>query len=232
MNTSSEHRVASSEHGKRARLRCIFYSLLATHYSLLCLSLSGCKSFPVSAQKIVAAQAPGVATGAGATFTGPANSAAPSHQVAERTITFQPIPLPQPTIPVIQIPPGSPPSAQPSALQLSPFNPQLAAAPATLHERVETALGAHQDAAGIVKVASTMSSWGTVKWIGLLCVLGAVAGLLWSAGHDQGYPVVFWKIGGVGVFLLLAGDNPLWLLLLLIPFGFYLVQRLNLLRIP
>lgn len=187
---------------------------------LLAAALIGCSTVR-DARRVVAEQKPGVATGAGATFVGPANSAAPSTQTAERLIAFEP---PMPEIPQVVVQSPSP---------VGPAAPLLPAPrPAWVQERVTTTLGQHQDAAGIVKVAATMSGWSTVKWLGALCILVCAGGILWSHGNPDGYPLVFWKVGGIGVFLMIAGDHPAWLLLLLIPLGFYAVQKLNLIRLP
>ena len=190
--------------------------------------MTGCFGPGFTARKVAEAQAPGVATGAGATLSGPANSAASSTQVAERRVAYQPIPRPsavaapepqRPSVPMIM--------SEPPPITVAPQS-----APAWTYERTETTLGQHQDAAGIVKVAATMSGWSTVKWIGLICILTCIGGLLWSHGNPDGYPLVFWKVGGIGLFLVLVGDHPAWLLLLLLPLGWYAVQKLNLLRIP
>lgn len=197
---------------------------------VVCLGCSACSMLPTSVNRIVEAQTPGVATGAGATLTGPANSATPTTQNAERTIAFTipnievaapTISIPQPAVPLMSVEPP-PPRMPPMSM------PQVA----WIQERTSTSLGQHQDAAGIVKVAATMSGWSSVKWIGFLCILVCVGGLLWSHGNPDGYPLVFWKVGGVGLFLVLVGDHPAWLLLLLLPLGLYALQKLNLLRIP
>lgn len=188
--------------------------------AILSLCLAGCGT--ITARRIVEAQTPGAATGAGATLTGPANSAAPTSQTAERTILFQlpALPIPQPAIPESLI--------KPAPLPAAPLPP----APAWIAERVTTQLGQHQDAAGIVKFAATMSGWGTVRWVGLICILVCLGGLLWSHGNPAGYPVAFWKVGGCGLVLMFVGDHPAWLLLLLIPLGFYAAQKLGVIRIP
>jgi hypothetical protein len=190
---------------------------------LVALALAGCT--PINtARRVIQAQAPGSAAGAGAVLTGPTNSATGSAQEAERLVSFQlpGLPIPSPSVPEINV--GAP------GAERSPIMP--APRPAWIYERSQTTLGAHQDAAGIMKVAATLSGWSSIKWIGLICILACVGGLLWSHGNPDGYPVVFWKVGGVGLCLILVGDHPAWLLLLLIPLAFYAVQKMNLLRIP
>lgn len=185
---------------------------------LVALLAAGCASS--AARKIIAAQAPGTATGAGATLTGPANSATPTTQTAERTIAFHvpAIPVPQPTVPVIAVAaPGD--SAPPPP-----------AAPVWLQEKTTTTIGQHQDAAELAKVVA--GGKPLLWWLGLACVATCLGGLLWSHGNPEGYPLVFWKVGGCGVAFMLVGDNPAWLFLLLLPLGFYAVQKLNLLRLP
>jgi hypothetical protein len=194
--------------------------LLAFALGALVAFTSGCGQ--VTSRRIIEAQTPGGASGAGASLTGPANSATASTQTAERTMGFYvpPVAVPRPAVPMIQI--------ETPGLAALPMPP----APAWVQERVQTTIGAHQDASGMMKAAAAMDRWGTVKWMGLLCILVGVGGLLWSAGHNEGYPLIFWKLIGGGVFFIFVAENPAWLLLLLIPLGFYAVQKFNLLRIP
>lgn len=180
-------------------------------------AFSGCQQ---PAHKIVAGQTPGVATGAGATITGPANSASPTSQLAERIMSFAPLPVPQPTVPVIQIDQPQPPT----------FQPPLA--PTMVHERVQTTIGQHQDAAGIVKIANAASGWSKIKWLGLVAIVVGIGGLLHAAGNNEGYPLCWWKTIGAGVTMMILDDNPWLWALLLVPAGFYAVQKLGLLRIP
>lgn len=200
-----------------------------------CLAFVGCANRPA---EIVRAQAPGGASGAGAVLTGPANSAAPTSQRAERVVAYFP---PAPAVAVSSRPPSSPAASPGSALP-SPAHPEAPAGispappapalPAWVVERVETNLGQHQDAAAIVKVAAAVSSWGAVKWIGALALALGVIGWLWSVGNPAGFPIVFLKIAGCGLALVLVGDSPGWLLLFLLPVGFYAAQKLGLVRVP
>jgi hypothetical protein len=181
----------------------------------------GCQT----SRRIVEAQTPGVASGAGATFTGPANSGQQSTQTAARTISFAPpsVRVPQPTIPVINI---SEPN--PSAT----FAPLPPPSPAWIQERVETTIGAHQDAAGLVKAAAAMSGWGVVRWCGLIgCIVG-LGGLLHSAGnHESGYPMVWVLTAATGGVLLITGNG--WLFALACaPFGLWAAQKFGLLKLP
>ncbi len=232
----------------RSRFIC---SVLATACACtgLLFVLSGCQALPGQASRsttaIVKAQTPGTATGSGASVTGPSNSAAPTTQVAERRTAYFP-----PAAPVRKVMPAAMPapvvaaSAAPeptpaAAVVAVPSPPQPVGVegvpqltPAWTYERTETTLGQHQDAAGIAKVAATVGNWGALKWCGLFCILGGIAGLLYAAGHDEGYPLVCWKIIGFGIFFMMAGDNPLWLLLLLLPFGFYAAQKFGLIAAP
>lgn len=200
----------------------------------------GCKTMQFGkagvAPAILEAQAGGIASGAGGTLQGPANSAAPSTQVATRRTVYvppdligvrygqsRPAPAPTPAVKSAVESPLTPPPA--------PSQP-IAPSVAWTEERTETTIGQHQDAAGIVKMAATLGGWSTLRWMGALCLAVCIGGLLWSHGNPDGYPLVFWKVGGCGVFFLLCSDNPSWLLLLLLPLGFYAVQKFNLLKIP
>lgn len=207
---------------------------------LAVLCLTGCQN-RVS-RGIVAEQKPGYAEGAGATFTGPANSAAASTQVAQRRVAYyapQREPLPRYAAPRKAAPETTesteveaPAQAAPSA-PFAPLPPvQAAPAPAWIDERTETTFGQHQDAAGLVKAATAVGSWGRARWFGILCILAAIGGLLYAAGNAEGYPLICWKVGAVGVFLATFDPSPWWLLLLIIPAGFYVIQKLNLLRLP
>ncbi len=187
--------------------------------------VGGCKNLPTSVSKIVAGQTPGEATGAGAVFVGPANSAAPSTQVATRQVGYYPPPVKMPLPRFVPTP-----APQPQA-DVAPVPPETPV-PAWVNEHVETTFGQHQDAAGIVKVATSMGGWGSARWLGILCMLGGAFGLAWAHGNPDGYPVVCWKVGGVGLVLAIFDPNPWWILLLLIPAGFYLAQKLNLLKLP
>jgi hypothetical protein len=186
---------------------------------------------------IVAEQKPGYAEGAGSTFTGPANSAAASTQIAHRRMAYYPPPQREPFVyggristtepqkfPANEAPPQSadatPSTAVPSAVLAPP-------APAWIDERTETTFGQHQDAAGLVKAATAIGSWGRARWFGILAIIAAAFGLAWAHNNPDGYPLVCWKIGAVGVFLAVFDPSPWWLLLLLIPATLYTVQKLN-----
>ena len=193
---------------------------------LAMLALVGCAQH--NARKIVEAQTPGLATGAGATITGPANSAQASTQVAERRVTYQAAPAAPLALPRLAVEAPTVGAPQLPAPELPP-----PAIPAAVYERVETTIGAHQDAAGIVKVAVAMSRWSSVKWMGLLCIVIGILGMAWSYKNEEsGYPLVYLKVSGVGVFLVMVADNPAWLLLLLVPLALYALQKFNLLRLP
>lgn len=209
---------------------------------LLSLLLVGCNGFGVKVASspssgILAQQTPGLASGAGATFTGPSNSAGASTQVASRRVGyFQPLPVNLPT-PVVQtsVQPVAPDvksdvSTQVVQPQMQVFNqtPQ----PAWIDEKVETTYAPHQDAAGIIKVSNILSQWGVMRWIGLLCVFVGYSGILWSTHNPEGYLVVFWKVVACGVVFFVIDASLWWLLLLVIPAGFYLMQKLGLLNIP
>lgn len=186
----------------------------------VCVWLVGCKTAPTTARRVLEAQSPGLATGAGATLTGPANSAAPTTQIAERSFTFS-VPLPAPSVPIIAIPRAEPPQVS------IPAAPQ----PIMVTERVSTTIGQHQDAAGIIAQAAKMADGlGKVQWLGVAMLVLGVAGLLWSAGHDQGYPLVFWKCVGAGLLLVMFGDNPWWLAAAAVPLLLYAAQKFGILR--
>lgn len=204
---------------------------------LAALCFSGCGTFR-GASGIVAQQTPGQSTGAGATFTGPANSAAASTQTAQRRVAYYPPPAPASPAPVaapVTVRASDAPATAPSAPALpqsstSPLQLQLPApapAPAWIDEKTETTFGQHQDAAGLVKAATAIGSWGRARWLGILCILFAAFALAWAHNNPEGYPLVAWKIGAVGLFLALFDPSPWWLLLLIIPAAFYTIQKLK-----
>lgn len=210
---------------------------LCAHACLLgaLLTLTGCGTFR-GASGIVAQQTPGQSTGAGATFTGPANSAAASTQTAQRRVAYYPPTAPAPAAPAPVAAPvtvrtsepapatETPPTAAPVAQLPAPLAPP---APAWIDEKIETSFGQHQDAAGLVKAATAIGSWGRARWLGILCILFAAFALAWAHNNPDGYPLVAWKIGAVGLFLALFDPSPWWLLLLIIPAAFYAVQKLK-----
>jgi len=209
--------------------------LLAVSVALLLLFLliafSGCLN--KTGQHIAEAQKPGIATGAGATLTGPANSATPTTQVAQRRVAYYPPqaePLPRSAAPMPVISTTSEPTAHIAAAPAGVVSSTPAApfpAPAWIDERTETTLGQHQDAAGLIKAASALGSWGRARWLGIVCMIFSAFALAWAHNNPDGYPLVAWKTGAVGLFLALFDPSPWWLLLLFIPAGFYVVQKLK-----
>jgi hypothetical protein len=203
-------------------------ALVLTLLIVACWS-TGCQA----ARRIVQAQTPGTASGAGASVTGPANSAAPTTQKAERTMGFRPraiAPVERPKLDIDRPAVGAPAL---HGLPPSAFEFQIPEKPEWIHERVETSIGEHQDAAGIVKVAVSLSKWNSVKWLGLMCVVVGLFGIAWSYNNDEsGYPLVFIKVAGAGVLLIFFAENPWWLLVLMPPAALYIAQKLNLLRLP
>jgi hypothetical protein len=203
--------------------------LVAVTGFTIILSGAGCSSLGLTkASKVIESQTPGVAEGAGASVTGPSNSAAPTTQIAERRTAFYPGPKVQWPLPKTGI--QSPAASDPVTVAQPPqTEPQY---PAWQYEKVETTIGQHQDAAGIVKAAQVASGWSSVRWLGILITIIGIGGMLWSYNNEHGYPLVFLKVTAIGVIITIIGSNPWFLLLLLIPLGFYALQRLNLLRLP
>lgn len=190
----------------------------------LALAAAGCRGYVAS--RIVDAQTPGSATGAGATLTGPHNSGTPSEQIAERSFGFAvpALAVPQPAVPVVNL---DLPARAPLAL------PVVASQPTWVTERVQTKIGAHQDAAGIIAQAAKFAEGFTkVQWLGIVAIVVGVGGLLWSAGHNEGYPLVFWKSIAAGVLLVMFGDNPWWLAVAAFPFLLYAAQKVGIIRVP
>jgi len=210
-------------------LRNTFVSLLLVHLAVLALFLFGCQNQAGRADNIVKEQTPGAASGAGATLTGPANSGAASTQIATRRTGFYPSwanwnfrwgkQAPAAT------PAGTNSDREKTAAEAAGLPPYPL--PAWTEERTETTLGQHQDAAGILQVATAMGGWGRARWFGLLCMFAAYSGLLWAHGNPEGYPLVCWKIGAIGVALAVFDPSPWWLLLLLIPAAFYAYQKVK-----
>lgn len=200
--------------------------------------LAGCTQHGTTARGIVDGQHPGNSTGAGATFTGPANSGAASTQTAQRRIGFyapsaapQPPPVPAPG----DVAPVLPPSAALGDFTRGPARftlPDASPPPAWIDEKTETTFGQHQDAAGIVKMAVAMNDWGRARWLGVVCLFFAYSGLLLAVGNPDGYPVICWQIGAVGVFLVVFDPSPWWLCLLILPAGFYILQKFGLWKMP
>lgn len=182
--------------------------------------------------RLIDAQKPGAATGAGATLTGPANSAAPSTQHARKITRYFP--------PATALEP-SPAETPKRKAQESPHvedsarvHTETASAPPPspefVIEETETTLGQHQDAAPLLKIAAAASRWSWLRWLGVACILAGIAGWLWSIGHPLGYPVVFLGIAACGVVFLLASESPAWLLTLALPFAFYFLQKIGVIR--
>lgn len=230
-----------SPHGKDRIATGAIAMLIIALAILAGLFVTGCKTLRQAnaARAIVAGQTPGEATGAGATLRGPANSAAPSTQVSEKRVAYFPPArsaaknraiLQEETKSTENIPtrPEAPFPPLPPVKGLESIDPP---APAWTYEHTETTLGAHQDAAGIIKVATVMNNWGRMQWIGLVVIIGSLGTLLWSAGHDKGYPMVYVKTGLCGIAFMFC-DSPWWLLLGVIPLGFWAMQKLGLLNLP
>lgn len=214
--------------------------LIAIGIALILFALSGCTNRARDTSKaILDAQTPGTATGAGATLTSPGNSATPTTQNATRRVAYyppqrEPLPRHAPAVPITHTNSTQPNTvSEPAGAVTTTPAAQFPTPPAPywIEEKTETTIGQHQDAAGIMKVAATLDKWPTVKWLGLLSMVGGIAGLLWAAGHDQGYPLVCWKFVGAGLVLIVLGDSPWAIAALAIPIGFYLAQKYNLARL-
>lgn len=208
------------------------------------LNLVGCSGV---GQKMVTSvaqsQAPGAATGAGATIIGPTNSAEPTTQVAERRTAYY---APQADLTGIAAYIHSQvgqlavtPAVQSSTQQTQPVAIPPSTAPqypAWTYEKVSTTIGQHQDAAGLVKAAQTASGWPVWRWIGIATMVVGIGGWLYSYNNKEtGYPLVWIKVFLCGAIITAVGSNPWLLLLLLIPLGFYAVQKLaaiGILRLP
>lgn len=201
----------------------------------LALALVGCQMphfgtpAGISATSVISAQAPGTATGGGGTLVGPVNSASPSTQTSETRRAYYPPPVREP-LPRYETPPSPVPVGVTTPPVVQQEQSVAPPAPAWIDEKTTTSIGQHQDATGLVKLATVASGKPMLWWLGLCCIAVCVGGLLWSHGNVDGYPVIFWKVGACGVFFLFAGENPLWLLLLLIPIGFYAFQKFGLMK--
>lgn len=197
------------------------------------LTLTGCAQR--SGANILAEQRPGEASGAGATLTGPTNAAAATTQTAKRRVGYYPPPSrqwPLPTTGLVATPAettlpvnATTPDQSPSGA-VSPA-PLAAPAPAWIDETVTTTIGQHQDAAGLIKAASAMASWGKARWLGIVCILCGAFGLAWAHNNPDGYPLICWKIAGIGLALAIFDPSPWWLLALLLPAAFYIWQKLQ-----
>lgn len=210
-------------------------SLLAALLAVLFLFVLGCKSLGLAraTSNVLSAQTPGVATGAGGTLTAPGNAAAPSTQTSRRTTVWANAPASARNGPLAaqSATDGVEPAAVPAPVAAPPAPPP-GPAPLWTQEETTTTIGQHQDAAAILKVATTVSQWGRARLLGILLIIAGVFGLALAHNNPEGYPVICWKITGIGLFLAVFDPSPWWLLLLLIPAGFYLAQKLNLLRLP
>lgn len=199
--------------------------------------LTGCKTMQFGkagiVPAIVEAQAPGVASGAGSTITGPTNSGAPTTQVAERRATYFP-PFPGPVASVrVNTPTSGPmtPAPKETGLPVNVAPVPVQPVVSSTYERTETTFGQHQSATGLVKAAATMEGWVFSQILGFFIFVGGIAGLLWCAGHDKGYPLICWKLVGCGI-LLMYFTNPLWLLTLILPALLYAGQRFGIIKLP
>ncbi len=226
---------------QRTALHGVVIVLLVHGLALaLILTASGCLQRPSVSASVLDAQTPGAASGAGANLTGPGNSAAATTQTAVRRVGFYPPPMREP-LPMygktaVTPPPVAKPSAPAQSAEVAAHAIAAtyggAPAPAWIDERTETSFGAHQDASGIIKAAGFLAGWGRARWLGIVLMLAAAFGLAWAHGNAEGYPLICWQVGGAGLFLALFDPSPWWLLLLLLPAGFYVAQKLNLLRLP
>lgn len=201
------------------------------------LPFAGCSTLGLTkAVSLAEAQQAGHAEGAGANVTGPTNAAAPTVQSAFRDIKYTPV-IVRPKaraeheFPAILAQYPNQPSPQ-SASGNDANQIEVLAVPTSASERVETTIGQHQNVEGIVKAAMIASRWSSVRWLGILTIIIGVGGMLWSHGNPDGYPLIFVKVIGCGIVLTLIGENPWLLLILLLPVGFYVLQKLNLLRLP
>jgi len=110
----------------------------------------------------------GIATGAGATLTGPANSAAPSTAggaAAHRLFSAA----------------GSNQTAAPVLNNATVF----AARRRVARRRVETTIGQHQDARGIMRAAAVLDAWGKMRWMACSVCSVAYSGLLWAHNNVE-----------------------------------------------
>lgn len=179
------------------------------------------------------AQKPGTVTGAGVTFTGPANSAQPSKVSGKRTATYR-----YPSFGDLSAPPVTGASSEPAAPGVQPAAADPAPAPrapdlVTVTEEFTAEIGAHQALAGILaQAAKLVSSWTWLRWVGIACILGGVAFAVWSMQNPLGYVMVGFAIAGCGVVFVFASANPAWLLLLAAPGLWFTVQKLGIVRVP
>jgi len=220
-------------------MRRVFFIVAALFVAALC----ACRN----PGRIVEAQTPGRASGAGATLVGPGNSAAPSTQESERTVEYFDDDVSPPQVASLDLTqPGTATAAAPSTSAGNGVasssavpareTPQtasraLVSRPRYVHEKVTTTIGQHQDAGTLIRAASSTSGWPATRWLGWLCIVVGAGGWLYGVTHKEtGYPLVFLKVAGCGVLLVLVGDNPLWLLVLGLPLALYAAQRLGVLR--
>ncbi len=217
-------------------LRVVLFVVAASCIALGFL-LTGCKAMQFGkagvVPDIIAAQTPGVATGAGSTITGPSNAGAATTQIAERRAAYFP-PFPASSAHVPPYTAAENPlteAAKETALAPIPAKPPVGAIAAT-YERTETSFGQHQSATGIVKAAASMEGWSTFRWLALGALVVGIAGMLYSYNNEQsGYMMVWMKVAGVGAFCLMTSDNSLWLLLLIVPIGFWAIQKWGLFKV-
>lgn len=187
---------------------------------VLCV-FTGCPSFSGKiAPNVLAGQTPGVVEGAGVKLTSPGNAATPTTMIAEKRTAYYP-----------------PPYREPLICYESPYKPQEQPqmgilAPAWIDEKITTTIGAHQNAALIIKVAEEGEKWSKVRWIGITLVIVAVLAALYYRGTVEGYPLIYLKIGVIGAAVAIIDPSGWWFLLLLVPAIFYLAQKLGVLKLP
>ena len=186
----------------------------------LSLLLVGCTTAR-QASSVITAQSPGVAQGAGATVIGPTNSGSQTIQVADRKITYQPYISPDLLAVRANVQPQ--PQALPPGVPQQQFIPVIS----SVTEHTETTIGSHQDAALLIKVASGIGTWGKARWVGICFIIFGAFAIAWSHNNPEGYPLVAWKFMAGGLFLALFDPSPWWLLVLLVPAGFYAVQKIK-----
>lgn len=198
---------------------------------ILVLLLSGCSNKFGASKGIVEAQTPGVSSGAGATLVGPNNAAAQTTQTAQRRVAYYPtretFVYGKPPVISTAAPASAPIQAEQPTQQAAPFHAYLQS-PAWIDEKVETKIGQHQDAAGLVTAATAMGSWGQARWFGILLILAGAFGLAWAHNNPEGYPMICWQGAAAGLFLVVFDPSPWWLLVLIVPAGLYAAQKFNL----
>lgn len=190
-------------------------------FGLGALLFSGCPAFSSrTAPNILAAQTPGTVEGAGVKLTSPGNAASPTTMTAEKRTAYY-----------------APPYREPLIRYESPYKPQEQPkmgipAPAWIDEKVVTVIGAHQNAALLIKAAEEGEKWSKVRWLGICLVVVALGAALYYRGTPEGYPMIYLKVGAIGAALAIIDPSGWWFLLLLVPALFYLAQKLGVLKLP